>query len=91
MATFYPDIEKIKTLTVQPEEGEMYLLNYLNNNLDNTFEVFFNPFLNGDRPDIIIMRKGHGIMIIEVKDWKFTIYTLRTYLKRKSKTLSTGQ
>jgi hypothetical protein len=76
MATFYPDIEKIKTLTVQPEEGEMYLLNYLNNNLDNTFEVFFNPFLNGDRPDIIIMRKGHGIMIIEVKDWKFPNYYL---------------
>lgn len=76
MATFYPDIEKIKTLTVQPEEGEMYLLNYLKNNLDNSFEVFFNPFLNGDRPDIVIMRKGHGIMIIEVKDWKFPNYYL---------------
>lgn len=76
MATFYPDIEKIKTLTVQPEEGELYLLNYLKNNLDDSFEVFFNPFLNGDRPDIIIMRKGCGIMIIEVKDWKFPNYYL---------------
>lgn len=76
MATFYPDLEKIKTLTVQPEEGELYLLNFLKNNLDDSFEVFFNPFLNGDRPDIIIMRKGYGIMIIEVKDWKFTNYYL---------------
>lgn len=76
MAIFYPDIEKIKTLTVHPEEGELHLLNYLKNNLNDSFEVFFNPFLNGDRPDIIIMRKGYGIMIIEVKDWKFANYYL---------------
>ena len=76
MAIFYPGIEKIKMLTVQPEEGELYLLHYLKNNLDDSFEVFFNPFLNGDRPDVIIMRKGYGIMIIEVKDWKFSNYYL---------------
>lgn len=76
MAILYPDLEKIKTLTVQPEEGELYLLNYLKNNLDDSFEVFFNPFLNGDRPDIILMRKSYGVMIIEVKDWKFSNYYL---------------
>ena len=76
MAIFYPDLEKIKTLTVPPEEGELHLLNFLKNNLNDSYEVFFNPFLNGDRPDIIIMRKGFGVMIIEVKDWKFANYYL---------------
>lgn len=76
MATFYPEYEKILNLTVQPEEGELKLLSYLRNNLDDSFEVFFNPFLNGDRPDIIIMRKNYGVMIIEVKDWKFSNYYL---------------
>jgi hypothetical protein len=76
MAIFYPEFEKIKNLTVKPEEGESYLLNFLKNNLDDSYEVFFNPFLNGDRPDIIIMRKQYGVMVIEVKDWKFSNYYL---------------
>lgn len=32
-------------------------------------KCFFNPYLNGDRPDIMILRKWHGVLIIEVKDW----------------------
>ncbi|MBK9357016.1 MAG: NERD domain-containing protein [Bacteroidales bacterium] len=76
MATFYPDIEQIRAFTVQPEEGEWYLLNFLNENLDDSFEVYFNPFLNGDRPDFIILREGYGVMIIEVKDWKLQHYHL---------------
>lgn len=76
MAQFYPSYEKIKQLTVQPEEGELYLLKFLKENLDDSFEVYFNPFLNGDRPDIIIMRKNYGVMIIEVKDWELSHYYL---------------
>lgn len=76
MAIIYPDLEQIKGLTVQPEEGEWYLLNFLKDNLDDSFEVYFNPFLNGDRPDFIIMREGYGVMIIEVKDWKLQHYHL---------------
>lgn len=76
MAQFYPSYEKIKQLTVQPEKGELYLLKFLKENLDDSFEVYFNPFLNGDRPDIIIMRKNYGVMIIEVKDWVLPHYYL---------------
>lgn len=74
MAVLYPDIDKIKSFVVKPEEGELHLLNFLRTILDDSFEVFFNPFLNGDRPDIIIMRKYYGVMIIEVKDWKLSNY-----------------
>lgn len=61
-------------MKVQPEAGELQLLGFLESNLDDSFEVFFNPFLNGDRPDIIIMRKGYGVLIIEVKDWDLHHY-----------------
>ncbi len=56
MAQFIPSIEKIQRFRVQPTEGEWHLLRFLETTLDDSFEVYFNPFLNGDRPDIVIMR-----------------------------------
>ncbi len=50
------------------------MLRFLEANLDNSYEVYFNPYLNGDRPDIIILRKGYGALIIEVKDWNLESY-----------------
>jgi hypothetical protein len=76
MATFYPTIEKINQFKVQPTAGERTLLTFLDNTLDDSFEVYFNPFLNGDRPDVLIMRKGYGVLIIEVKDWNLNNFKL---------------
>lgn len=76
MAVFYPSIEEIYSLRNKPELGELTLLNFLKDNLDDSFEVFFNPFLNGDRPDIIIMKENQGVLIIEVKDYILEKYTL---------------
>jgi hypothetical protein len=76
MAYLLPSLEKIKQLKPKPEEGELHLLNFLSNSLDDSYEVFFNPYMNGDRPDIVIMRKGHGVLIIEVKDYRLSSYEL---------------
>ena len=76
MAIFYPTIEKINQFKVQPTDGERALLNFLERTLDDSFEVYFNPYLNGDRPDVLIMRKGYGVMIIEVKDWNLNNFRL---------------
>lgn len=76
MAQFIPSIEKIQKFRVQPTEGEWHLLHFLESTLDDSFEVYFNPFLNGDRPDVVIMRPGGGVMIIEVKDWDLSQYTI---------------
>ena len=88
MAQFIPSLEKITQFTVQPTEGEWTLLRFLERTLDDSFEVYFNPFLNGDRPDVVIMRRGGGVMIIEVKDWDLDLYTLdekKTLAPRSSK------
>ena len=81
MAIFYPTIERINQFKVQPTDGERALLSFLERTLDDSFEVYFNPFLNGDRPDVLIMRKGYGVMVIEVKDWNLDIFQLNE--KRK--------
>lgn len=76
MAIFYPTIGKINQFKVQPTDGERALLNFLERTLDDSFEVYFNPFLNGDRPDVLIMRKDYGVMVIEVKDWNLVNFRL---------------
>lgn len=76
MAIIYPSIETIKVLRQKPTEGELYILKFLEQNLDDSYEVFFQPYLNGDLPDIVIMRKNSGVYIIEVKDWNLGSYRL---------------
>jgi len=76
MATLIPSYDKILNLKVKPEDGELHLLKFLDQELDSSFEVYFNPFMNGDRPDIVVMKKRQGILIIEVKDYNLDSYEL---------------
>lgn len=76
MAIFYPSIEIIKRFKVPPTDGEWTLLDFLEKTLDDSYEVYYNPYLNGDRPDVIIMREGNGVLIIEVKDWNLNNFHL---------------
>ena len=76
MAALIPDIEKAKAMKQKPTEGEVYLLEFLEKNLSPTAEVFFQPCFNGDRPDVVILEKGLGIIVIEVKDWNLDLYSV---------------
>jgi hypothetical protein len=78
MAILEPSIEKIRRQKVQPTEGEWRLLKFLFEKLDDTFEVYYNPFLNGDKPDFAIMKKGSGVLLIEVKDWELDKYDINS-------------
>jgi len=81
MAIIYPSLENISRLKVKPTEGEFWIVNYLNENLDESYEVFFNPFLDGDRPDIIILKKDVAIFVIEVKDYELKNYNVDSFNK----------
>jgi len=74
MAAIYPELENIQRLKVPPTLGEWDMLTNLNEHLDESYEVFFNSYLDGDRPDIIILKKNCAAFIIEVKDWNLTNY-----------------
>ena len=74
MAQLFPNIETIKSLHQKPTEGELSILDFLVNSLDNEFEIYFQPFINGDKPDIIVLKKNCGVIIVEVKDWVLDYY-----------------
>ncbi|WP_350585601.1 NERD domain-containing protein [Pseudoalteromonas sp. RB2-MNA-CIBAN-0110] len=76
MATLFPDLSVINKLKVSATDGELYLCTFLKENLGDDFDIFFNPYLDGDRPDIIILKKGCGAIIVEVKDWNLDCYTI---------------
>lgn len=76
MAKMKPDWNNISRLTVKPTEGELFLLKKLDDALDNSYEIFFNSYLDGDRPDIVILKRGYGSIIIEVKDWDLKYYSV---------------
>ena len=81
MAQIFPPIETVKKLRQKPTEGELHILHLLKDALDDSFEVYFQPFLNGDMPDIVIMRKGSGVYVIEVKDWNLDAYQIQPDLR----------
>ena len=82
MVKFYPPMEQILKKRVKPTPGEERLLNFLAEctDLPDDLEVYFQASLLGIFPDIILMRKGYGALIIEVKD-----YTLSCYSRKDSK------
>ena len=75
MAKFFPDLKDIKFLKQKPTAGEYYALEILKN-LSDEYEVYYQPYINGYNPDIIILRKNHGALIIEVKDWQLAHYQI---------------
>ena len=74
MAIFFPGFENIGRLTVPPTEGESQLLSIIGKEFDDSHEVYFNPYLDGDRPDVIVLKPGCGALVIEVKDWRLSHY-----------------
>lgn len=66
MAQFIPTLSDILLSSVKPTDGELTLLRFLHDRLDDSFEIYYHPYLNGDKPDIIVLRKGVGALIVEV-------------------------
>jgi len=78
MPTFYPEIEIAKKSHQPLTEGELFFLDYLNSTLSQSSEVFIQPMINGDQPDIVVLKKNHGLIIIEVKDWNLEYYKINS-------------
>ena len=74
MASLYPAWTVINKLKPAPTEGERAFLSFLESNLNDEYEIFFQPYLNGDLPDIVLLRKSGGALIVEVKDWDLNNY-----------------
>lgn len=76
MGILFPSKEEILKTKPSPTEGELFLINKLEEYLEDSYEIYFQPLLNGDKPDIIVLREKGGILIIEVKDWVLSNYII---------------
>lgn len=74
MVILYEENIELDEIASAPKVGELYLLEHLKKNLDQSFDIFFKPNINGDRPSIVILKKGAGIIIVEVKEWNLEDY-----------------
>ena len=72
----YPNWKDIEKLKDPLTDGELYFAKYLNNYLPQGWEIYIQPYLNGDRPDIVILHPKVGLMIFEIKDWNLDIYNI---------------
>ncbi len=85
MAILIPEIEQVKASKQKPTNGEIALLEFLGGHFGDQAEVYSQPCFNGDRPDVVVMDKTRGIIIVEVKDWNLQSYSVdarnRWYLK----------
>src|SRR5680860_307835 len=79
---------KEEILALKPEDGELALLTFLKE-LDNSYEIYFQPNLNMDRLDIVVVRKGYGVIVIEVKN--FTSINSFVYNQDNHKESPAGQ
>lgn len=75
MAILNPSLDTIHKLHQKPESGELLVLHELMK-LNNEYEIYFQPYMNGDRPDIVVVRKNGGVLIIEVKNWNLSSYSI---------------
>lgn len=88
MAILFPSVEAAKKAKQKPTDGEIFLLKYLESRFGDEVEVYFQPCFNGDRPDIVLMSPGAGVIIIEVKDWNLDLYGIDKNNKWSVKSLS---
>jgi hypothetical protein len=90
MAILIPSLDAAKVAKQKPTEGEVFLLEFLAKHFDDNVEVYFQPCFNGDRPDIVLMSPNLGVIIIEVKDWKLSLYDIDNNNKWSVRHISQG-
>lgn len=64
-----------RTTAVQPTSGEEALLAFLQDELDENWTIYVQPFLNGDEPDFVALNPDVGVIVFEVKDYAEGAYT----------------
>ncbi len=69
MAKIIPPYSEDYDISESLTDGELFIVTQLKYQLDDSWEVYVKPFLNGDRPDIVLLSTRNGALVIEVKDW----------------------
>lgn len=65
----YPPPSALPDLRKKLEPGEQKLLDVFDRHLAPEWEIYIQPYLNGLRPDFVLLNPNVGIGVFEVKDW----------------------
>lgn len=60
------DIEEIKL-----SSSEKKAVSFFETNLDDKWEIYLKPFLNGCSPDLVLLNPEIGVAVFDIKDWDF--------------------
>ncbi len=85
----FPNWEQLNNLKVSLTDGERTLANYFDKYLPKEWEIYIQPYFNGDRPDIVLLNPHIGIMVYEVKDWNLNLYWSEKYTRKNNNKIIT--
>jgi len=84
-----PSINEINNLKTRLEDGELKLLNrirtFLGNIQSREFEIYVQPYINGYRPDIMVVEISGAITLLEVKDYRTPTNLNQYFISRLEK------
>lgn len=69
LRTVHPPRDQLDKLRQPMTRGERMVFDVLDRQLDEEWEIYIQPHLNGLRPDFVLLNPQIGIAVIEVKDW----------------------
>jgi hypothetical protein len=64
-----PSVEEHESLRPPLTAGERQVFAFFNRLLPVEWEIYVQPFLNGLRPDFVLLNPAAGIAVFEIKDW----------------------
>lgn len=80
----YPPLETHSRLRQKLTLGEQAVLDLFNRTLSPEWEIYIQPYLNGLRPDFVLLNPKVGIAVYEVKDWNLD--AMDYFVRRNSRT-----
>lgn len=64
-----PPATELDSLRQPLTPGERFIFEFFNQYLPKEWEIYLQPYLNGLRPDFILLHPKNGIAVFEIKDW----------------------
>jgi len=64
-----PERDQLDKLRQPMTQGEKRVFEFFDTHLDEAWEIYIQPHLNGLRPDFVLLNPNVGIAVYEVKDW----------------------
>ncbi len=74
MSRVHPSWSQILREGVNLGPGIGFLARFLDEHLPPEWEIYPQPYLNGDRPDLVLLNPDVGVMIYEIKNWDLSAF-----------------